>query len=171
MPLAIRREPGQKTVVTPAQESAPTVVTRADPALVKALDRAFWYQRRLDEGRYASISKIAAAERIERGSGKVVAVPRCAAEDGLSWGGADEGSWGATPADVGRLCLSVLPQTCRKVTVVPSARAEWDFHVSSDVTVSPRCLRIRTVHFPRRHGLDWAACPRAVVCRNQAAKH
>jgi hypothetical protein len=38
-----------------------------DPALVKALARAFRYQRLLDEGRYASISEMAAAERIERG--------------------------------------------------------------------------------------------------------
>jgi hypothetical protein len=35
--------------------------------LVKALARAFRYQRLLDEGRYASISEMAAAERIERG--------------------------------------------------------------------------------------------------------
>ena len=41
--------------------------TRADPALVKALARAFRYQRLLDEGRYASISEMAAKERIERG--------------------------------------------------------------------------------------------------------
>ncbi|HUS16471.1 MAG TPA: hypothetical protein VM536_15850 [Chloroflexia bacterium] len=37
------------------------------PALVKALARAFRYQRLLDEGRYASISEMAAGERIERG--------------------------------------------------------------------------------------------------------
>ncbi|MCA1947873.1 MAG: hypothetical protein LDL55_07120 [Armatimonadetes bacterium] len=41
---------------------------RADPALIKALARAFRYQRLLDERRYASISEMAAAERIERGS-------------------------------------------------------------------------------------------------------
>jgi hypothetical protein len=34
---------------------------------VKALARAFRYQRMLDEGRYASISEMAVAERIERG--------------------------------------------------------------------------------------------------------
>ncbi|HYI84604.1 MAG TPA: hypothetical protein VEX11_15540, partial [Acetobacteraceae bacterium] len=43
------------------------IPTRADPALVKALARAFRYQRLLDEGRYASISEMAAAEKIERG--------------------------------------------------------------------------------------------------------
>lgn len=66
--LAIRRRPGRKTVVTPVrQESDGTVPTRADPALLKALARAFRYQRLLDEGRYASATEMAAAERIERG--------------------------------------------------------------------------------------------------------
>jgi len=67
VPLKIRHRPGRKTVVTPAQEGVPAVTTRADPALVKALARAFRYQRLLDEGRYASISEMAKAERIERG--------------------------------------------------------------------------------------------------------
>lgn len=67
-PLAIRRRPGRKTVVVPegSAAAAPTC-TRADPALLKALARAFRYQRLLNEGRYASISEMAAAERIERG--------------------------------------------------------------------------------------------------------
>jgi hypothetical protein len=65
--LAIWRRPGRKTVVTPVQEGVPAVPTRADPALVKALARAFRYQKLLDEERYASISEMAAAERIERG--------------------------------------------------------------------------------------------------------
>jgi hypothetical protein len=68
VPLAIRRRPGRKTVVTP--EGAPAAVptrTRADPTLVKALARAFRYQRLLDEGCYASISEMAAAERVDRG--------------------------------------------------------------------------------------------------------
>jgi hypothetical protein len=34
---------------------------------VKALARAFRYQKLLDEGRYASISELAAAERVDRG--------------------------------------------------------------------------------------------------------
>ena len=68
VPLTIRRRPGRKTVVTPVREGAEAVLpTRADPALVKALARAFRYQRLLNEGRYASISEMAAAERIERG--------------------------------------------------------------------------------------------------------
>lgn len=67
VPLAIRHRPGRKTVVTPMGDGIATVTTRADPALVKALARAFRYQRMLDEGRYASISEMAAVERIERG--------------------------------------------------------------------------------------------------------
>ena len=68
VPLAIRRRPGRKTVVTPVRDGGEAALSmRADPALVKALARAFRYQRLLDEGRYASISKMAAAERIERG--------------------------------------------------------------------------------------------------------
>ena len=68
VPLAIRHRPGRKTVVTPMAAAGPAAVTtRADPALVKALARAFRYQRMLDEGRYASISEMAEAERIERG--------------------------------------------------------------------------------------------------------
>jgi hypothetical protein len=68
VPLAIRSRPGRKTIVIPAREAGSTAVpTRADPALLKALARAFRYQRLLDEGRYASVSEMAAAERIERG--------------------------------------------------------------------------------------------------------
>ena len=68
VPLAIRRRPGRKTVVTPVRGSGETALpTRADPALVKALARAFRYQRLLDEGRYSSISEMATGERLERG--------------------------------------------------------------------------------------------------------
>ncbi|MFC7737523.1 hypothetical protein ACFQX4_17115 [Roseomonas sp. GCM10028921] len=73
VPLSIRRRPGRKMVVTPEGmagspvHSAAAVPTRGDPALVKALARAFRYQKLLDEGHYASISDMAAGEKIERG--------------------------------------------------------------------------------------------------------
>lgn len=67
VPLAIRHRPGRKTVVTPMTDGMAPVTTRADPTLVKALARGFRYQRMLDEGRYASITEMAEAERIERG--------------------------------------------------------------------------------------------------------
>ena len=43
------------------------IATKADPVLVKALACAFRYQKLLHEGRYASISDMAAGEKIERG--------------------------------------------------------------------------------------------------------
>ena len=68
VPLAIHRRPGRKTEMTPVQDRGGAALpTRADPTLVKALARAFRYQRLLDDGRYASISEMAAAERIDRG--------------------------------------------------------------------------------------------------------
>jgi hypothetical protein len=68
VPLKIRRRPGRKTMVSlGAGQDGRSIATKADPALVKALARAFRYQKLLDEGHYASISEMAAAEKIERG--------------------------------------------------------------------------------------------------------
>jgi hypothetical protein len=54
--------------VTPVRAGGEaTLPTCADPALVKALARAFRYQKLLDEGCYGSISEMAAAEQIEGG--------------------------------------------------------------------------------------------------------
>jgi hypothetical protein len=53
-------------LATPAQTTA-TTQTRGEPALVKALARAFRYQRMPDEGHYASISEVAEAEKLDRG--------------------------------------------------------------------------------------------------------
>jgi hypothetical protein len=68
VPLTIRRRPGRKTLVSLGfGADGGRISTKADPALVKALARAFRYQKLLDEGRYASISDMAAVEKIERG--------------------------------------------------------------------------------------------------------
>jgi hypothetical protein len=69
VPLKIGRKAGQKTVVMPVPREATEDVqaTRSDPALLKALARAFRYQKLLDEGLYGSITEMACAERIERG--------------------------------------------------------------------------------------------------------
>lgn len=48
-------------------EGVAPVTTSAALALVKALARAFRYMRMLDEGRYASVTEMAAAEKIDRG--------------------------------------------------------------------------------------------------------
>jgi hypothetical protein len=70
VPLSIRRRPGRKTVVTPQGTSlSPNQMPsrKADPAIIKALARAFRWKRMLDTGRYASISEIAVKEKIDRG--------------------------------------------------------------------------------------------------------
>ena len=81
VPLSVRQRAGRKTVVTPGYGDSAPVPLRTDPALVKALARAFRWQRLLDEGRYASISEMAQAERIERGYlGKVLQLTLLAPE-------------------------------------------------------------------------------------------
>jgi len=75
VPLSIRRRPGRKTVVRPEDLTVPhaatalttSISTRANPSLVKALARAFRYQKLLYEGHYASITEMAEAERLDRG--------------------------------------------------------------------------------------------------------
>jgi hypothetical protein len=70
--LPIRRRPGRKTVVTPEELASPDVSrpaaqTHGEPAAVKALARAFRYQRPLNEGQHASITEMAEADRLDRG--------------------------------------------------------------------------------------------------------
>ena len=70
VPLAIRKRGGRKVVVSPDGSVLPAaprhVATNADPALLKALGRAFRWKRLLDEGTYASVSDIARAEKLDR---------------------------------------------------------------------------------------------------------
>ena len=54
-------------VSLPFDSEGGRIATKADPVLVKALACAFRYQKLLHEGRYASISDMAAGEKIERG--------------------------------------------------------------------------------------------------------
>ncbi|GIX10691.1 hypothetical protein [Elioraea sp.] len=73
VPMSIRRRGGRKQIIGP--DGAPirtgddvpgAAETRGDPALVKALARAFRWRRMLEEGRYASIRELAAAEGVDR---------------------------------------------------------------------------------------------------------
>lgn len=70
VPLTIRKRGGRKVVISPegvVVPGAPQQATAtADPALLKALARAFRWRRMLEDGRYASISDIARAEKLER---------------------------------------------------------------------------------------------------------
>jgi hypothetical protein len=71
VPLAIKARGGRKVIVSPDGTARSLdgrqVRTTADPALTKALARAFRWQRMLSDGGYASISEIARAEKIDRG--------------------------------------------------------------------------------------------------------
>jgi hypothetical protein len=68
VPMKIRRRPGRKMVITPVVDGLPAhTATRADPTLLKALARAFWYQRMLDAGKYTTIGEMAAGEKLDRG--------------------------------------------------------------------------------------------------------
>ena len=75
VPLTIRRRGGRKMIISPdgvamtagGGTPADIAVTRGDPALVKAVARAFRWKLMLEDGRYGSISELAAAEKLDRG--------------------------------------------------------------------------------------------------------
>lgn len=73
VPMTIRRRGGRKQIIGPdgspvrvGGDPAGGVSTRGDPALVKALARAFRWRRMLEEGRHSSIRELAAAEGVDR---------------------------------------------------------------------------------------------------------
>ena len=70
VPMAIRRRGGRKQIIgpdgTPIRADGDGAETPGDPALVKALARAFRWRRMLEEGRYASIRELAAKEGVDR---------------------------------------------------------------------------------------------------------
>jgi hypothetical protein len=70
VPMAICKRGGRKVIVSPDGSVLPGAVrqatTTADPALLKALARAFRWKRLLEDGRYASVSDIARAEKLDR---------------------------------------------------------------------------------------------------------
>jgi hypothetical protein len=68
VPMSVRHRPGRKTIVTLGGTAGDVAIrTRSDPAMVKALARGFRWKAMLEQGRYASISDIATAEKIDRG--------------------------------------------------------------------------------------------------------
>ena len=71
VPLTIRNRGGRKIAVAPDGSVIPNATRQTTmpsyPALLKALARAFRYQRLLDERRYASISEMAVVEKLDRG--------------------------------------------------------------------------------------------------------
>ena len=65
--MRFQRRGGRKRIVAPdGSEIAPTTKPQPDGTLVKALARAWRWQRMLDEGVYASVSDIGDAEDISK---------------------------------------------------------------------------------------------------------
>ena len=67
IPMGFQRRSGRKRIVAPdGREIAPTTKPQPDGTLVKALARAWRWQRMLDEGLYATVSEIGDAENISK---------------------------------------------------------------------------------------------------------
>jgi hypothetical protein len=67
IPMRFQRRGGRKRIVTPDGSAlAPTTKPQPDGTLVKALARAWRWQRMLDEGVYATVSEIGDAENISK---------------------------------------------------------------------------------------------------------
>src|SRR5215468_7213690 len=64
VPFAVRKRGGQKLVLAPDGAPVPPLPPQVDSALVKAIARAFRWQKMLETGRYATITEIAKAEKI-----------------------------------------------------------------------------------------------------------
>jgi hypothetical protein len=67
IPMRFQRRGGRKRIMAPdGNEIARTTKPQPDGTLVKALARAWRWQRMLDEGVYASVSEIGDAENISK---------------------------------------------------------------------------------------------------------
>jgi hypothetical protein len=67
IPMRFQRRGGRKRIVAPdGSEIAPSSKPQPDGTLVKALARAWRWQRMLDQGAYGSISDIGEAENISK---------------------------------------------------------------------------------------------------------
>lgn len=64
VPFAVRKRGGRKLVLAPDGSPVPAMAPHIDSTLVKAIARAFRWQKMLETGRYATIKEIAKAEKI-----------------------------------------------------------------------------------------------------------
>jgi hypothetical protein len=109
IPMRFRRRGGRKRIVTPdGSEIVPSSKPQPDGTLVKALARAWRWQKLLDEGVYASVSEIGDAENISKSYVSRILQLALLAPDSLkrssraaqirascwsSWSGRCRGSW------------------------------------------------------------------------------
>ena len=64
VPFAVRKHGGCKLVLAPDGAPVPPLAPQVDGTLVKAIARAFQWQKMLETGRYATIREISKAEKI-----------------------------------------------------------------------------------------------------------
>jgi len=64
VPFAVRKRGGRKLVLAPDGVPVPPGAPHVDSTLVKAIARAFRWQKMLETGRYATVREIARAEKI-----------------------------------------------------------------------------------------------------------
>src|SRR5262245_39211431 len=64
VPFAVRKRGGRKLVFAPDGAPAPPLAPQVDSTLVKAIARAFRWQKMLETGAYGTIEELAAAEKI-----------------------------------------------------------------------------------------------------------
>jgi hypothetical protein len=67
VPVTIRKRGGRRLVVAPDGAPWSPPKARIDNTLVKALARAYRWKKILDEGRYATVTELAAREKLDRG--------------------------------------------------------------------------------------------------------
>jgi hypothetical protein len=67
IPMTFRRRGGRKLIVAPDGAAMPAITptVNVDDVLVKALARAFRWQKLLDKGTYGTIKEIASKEKID----------------------------------------------------------------------------------------------------------
>jgi hypothetical protein len=66
VPFAVRKRGGRKLVLAPDGAPVPPPAPQVDGTLVKAIARAFRWQKMLETGKYATIKEIAKVEKINQ---------------------------------------------------------------------------------------------------------
>ena len=67
VPLMIRRKQNRQLLTTPSGSSANVMSGGMDIPMIKTLGKAFYWQRLLDEGKYATATDLARAFKLEPG--------------------------------------------------------------------------------------------------------
>jgi hypothetical protein len=67
VPVTIRKRGGRRLVVAPNGTPWSAPRARVDNTLIKALARAHRWKRMLEEGRYGTVTELAAGEKLDRG--------------------------------------------------------------------------------------------------------